>query len=54
MRDCLRVIELIRTVWKVAWQRVLRGLSRTNSGAYALIACISGTIPMIRMTPLRL
>ena len=39
---------------EMRWQTVLWGVLRSERGAYALIACISGLIPMICMTRLRL
>ena len=52
------LMDLIEVGSKVALQMclavVLRVLSRGERGHYALIACISGTIPMICMTRLRL
>src|ERR1039457_4914667 len=39
---------------EMPWQTVLWGVLRSERGAYALIACISGPMPIIRMTRLRL
>ena len=52
------LIDFVEVVSKVArpmsLQAVLRGLGCSETGLYALIACISGTMPKICITRLRL